>query len=251
MSNHTSLTLPRLPHHIAIIMDGNGRWAKQRGLPRIAGHREGVKTLQDIVKETAAKNIEALTIYAFSSENWNRPRSEVNMLLDLFMSSLKEGLDKLHRNHVRLNFIGDKSVFPDKLQDLMNEAMLHTENNTGLCLNVAANYGGRWDIANACKSILIEYQKQPFDPDKIDPDYVQSFLSLANLPTPELFIRTGGEIRISNFLLWHLAYTELYFTETLWPDFSLQEFNQALDWFMKRERRFGRTSEQLENINSA
>ena len=251
MSNSNIEKYPRLPRHIAIIMDGNGRWATQRGLPRITGHKEGVRALQDIIKEANEFNVQVLTVYAFSSENWNRPRTEVSLLMELFMTTLKQGLYKLHENKVKLGFIGDHTQFPQKLQRLMREAVELTEHNSGLKLNVAANYGGRWDITNAIKKILMEAKTREIDPADIDDDYVQSYLSLTDQPAPDLFIRTGGEMRISNFLLWQLAYTELYFTETLWPDFSAREFKLALDWYATRERRFGRTSEQLGKLNSA
>ena len=240
-----------IPHHVVIIMDGNGRWAKQRGQIRIAGHKAGAATLRNIVKVCATKKIAALTVYAFSSENWKRPGSEVSRLLELFMASLKKEVDELHKNNIRLRFIGDIKVFPANLQKQIEKATKKTERNTGLQFTVAINYGGRWDITNAFKQLAIEVKSGKITVDEINEALITSSVSLSDLPEPDLFIRTGGEMRISNFLLWQTAYTELYFTDCLWPDFNAEEFNAALAWYAGRERRFGCTSEQLKQIGHA
>lgn len=245
------VTPDRLPEHIAIIMDGNGRWARKRGLPRIAGHRAGVGALRNIVRVCAAKGIRVLTVYAFSSENWNRPRNEVSRLMDLFMSSLQREVDELHVNNIRLRFIGDLQAFPDKLRDAIHSAELLTSGNTGLQFVVAANYGGRWDITRACRQLIKKVQEGQLQAEAIDEERLQACLSLADLSDPDLFIRTGGEKRISNYLLWQLAYTELYFTDRLWPEFGEEDLGQALAWYAGRERRFGRTSEQIKRSDHA
>jgi len=234
-----------LPRHLAIIMDGNGRWAKQRGLPRVAGHRAGVKALQKIVNFSATEGIEILTVYAFSSENWKRPRSEVSMLMELFTTSLQQRFKELHDNNVRLRFVGDLSSFPEKLRQSMSETQNLTTNNTGLELVIAVNYGGRWDITNAFKKLYKEICAGSMKLEDVNEDSIGKFMCLADLPEPDLFIRTGGEMRISNFMLWQLAYTELYFDDCLWPDFDIARLGKALQWYAGRERRFGRTSEQI------
>ncbi|MEJ2761280.1 MAG: isoprenyl transferase [Gammaproteobacteria bacterium] len=236
---------PNLPQHIAIIMDGNGRWAAQRGLPRAAGHKAGVKTLRRVVEDCAQRGIGYLTVFAFSSENWQRPRQEVQLLLDLFISSLEEQVDDLHAHGVRLVFIGERSAFPSKLQDAIARSEAKTAGNTGLALNVAANYGGRWDITRACREILAEVLDGRLPPETVDEDVFARHLNLAGLPEPDLFIRTGGERRISNYLLWQLAYSELYFCDALWPDFTPAVLEAALAWYAGRQRRFGRIEEQL------
>jgi len=236
-----------LPKHLAIIMDGNGRWAKQKGLPRIAGHRAGVKALQKIVNFSAKQGIEVLTVYAFSSENWKRPRTEVSMLMELFNASLQQRFKELHDNNVRLRFIGDLAPFPEKLRQSMTDTVNLTTNNTGLNLIVAVNYGGRWDITNAFKALNKKISDEGLKIEDVSEDLIGEFMCLANLPEPDLFIRTGGEMRISNFLLWQLAYTELYFDDCLWPDFDTARLGKALQWYVGRERRFGRTSEQIEH----
>ncbi len=236
-----------LPKHLAIIMDGNGRWAKQKSLPRIAGHKAGVKALQKIVNFSASEGIEILTVYAFSSENWKRPRTEVSMLMELFNSSLQQRFKELHDNNVRLRFIGDLSSFPEKLRKSMAVTENLTTNNTGLELVIAVNYGGRWDITNAFKALNKKIGDERLKLEDISEDLIGEFMFLADLPEPDLFIRTGGEMRISNFLLWQLAYTELYFDDCLWPDFDIVSLQKALQWYAGRERRFGRTSEQIEN----
>jgi len=237
--------IDRLPKHVAIIMDGNGRWAKQRGLPRIAGHKAGVKALQDIVNFSAKQGIEVLTVYAFSSENWKRPRTEVSMLMDLFASSLQQRFKGLHDNNVRLRFIGDMSSFPEKLRESIADAENLTINNTGLKLVVAVNYGGRWDITNAFIQLNKKIKDKEIHLEDVNEDLIGEYICLSDLPEPDLFIRTGGEMRISNYLLWQLAYTELYFDDCLWPDFGAASIKKAVEWYAGRERRFGRTSEQI------
>jgi len=236
------------PRHIAIIMDGNGRWAKQRGMPRPAGHREGVKSVRRIVEGCRERGIDALTLFAFSSENWRRPLTEVNLLMELFISTLKKEVRDLHRNQVQVRFIGDCSAFNAKLRRLMNETQLLTADNQGLKLSIAVNYGGRWDIINAAQQLALGVAEGRIEPDDIDEQLFGKYISLADLPEPDLFIRTGGERRISNYLLWQLAYTELYFTDTLWPDFDDGCLSDAIDWYRGRQRRFGRTGDQVEQI---
>lgn len=233
------------PAHIAIIMDGNGRWAKQRGLPRIAGHRAGLKTLRKLVEHAASIKLGAMTVYAFSKENWQRPEQEVSMLMELFMNTLQSEIVELHKNNVCLRLIGERRAFSAKLQEAMQNAETLTANNSGLKLNVAINYSGRWDIVQACQSLLEQGRVK-----ELTEEDIQRHLCLNTLPEPDLFIRTGGEKRISNFLLWQLAYTELYFTETLWPDFGADQLDTAIHWFQNRERRFGRISEQIKQNQS-
>lgn len=234
------------PNHVAIIMDGNGRWAKSKGLPRIAGHRSGVKTLRKLIEYSIKVELKALTVYAFSTENWQRPENEVDLLMDLFISALESEIKDLHKNNVKLTFIGDRLAFNQKLQNSINNSESLTRSNSGLRLNVAANYSGRWDILNAFRSIGKDIELSNLTVSDIDEDLISSRLSLADYSDPDLFIRTGGEQRVSNYLLWQAAYTELYFTEVLWPDFDKEEFVKALDWFSNRQRRFGKTSEQIE-----
>ena len=234
-----------LPRHVAVVMDGNGRWANKRHLPRAAGHKAGVGSTRKIVENCAKKNIEALTIFAFSSENWNRPASEVSSLMSLFISTITAEVKKLNKKNVCVRFIGDRTRFSEKLQASINDSEILTKDNTGLHLNIAANYGGRWDIVNACKQLAAEVKNNNKAIDDIDEATLSSFMSLSELPAPDLFIRTGGEQRISNFLIWQLAYSELYFVDTLWPDFSDEDFSAALDWYAGRQRRFGKTGQQL------
>ena len=231
-----------IPKHIAVIMDGNGRWARKRFLPRIAGHKRGVETVRDLVKYCVNLKVEYLTLFAFSSENWRRPAEEVSFLMGLFMQALKREVTKLHQNNIKLIMIGDRSRFDAELIAQIEASELLTANNTGLVLSIAANYGGRWDILQAVNKMqLAAPQLAGFYRE----DHLTPYLSMSYAPEPDLFIRTGGEKRISNFLLWQLAYTELYFTDTLWPDFNQEAFNLAISSYQKRERRFGRTSEQL------
>lgn len=235
----------KLPRHIAIIMDGNGRWAQQRRLPRAVGHKEGVKAVRKTVDFCARNNIEVLTLFAFSSENWRRPADEVSILMELFVATLQRETQKLHENGIRLRFIGDRTAFSQKLQDKIAEAENKTAQNTVMTVLVAANYGGKWDITQAVRRIAEQVAAGELLPADIDEAVLQQNLATADLPEPDLFIRTGGETRISNFLLWQLAYTELYFTPMLWPDFDEQALTEALRDYGRRQRRFGHTSEQL------
>jgi undecaprenyl diphosphate synthase len=230
-----------VPRHIAIIMDGNGRWATKRFLPRVAGHVKGVEAVRGVVEACALRGVEFLTLFAFSSENWRRPADEVSLLMRLFVTALGREVAKMHANGIRLKVVGDLSRFDDKLQALITEAERKTANNTRLTVTVCANYGGRWDILQAIEKMLLA------NPGVVAPTEAQlaPHLALAYAPEPDLFIRTGGEERISNFLLWQLAYSELYFTDTYWPDFDTVALDEAIASFQQRERRFGRTSEQL------
>ncbi|MES9830166.1 MAG: isoprenyl transferase [Candidatus Thiodiazotropha sp.] len=237
----------RLPRHIAIIMDGNGRWAKKRGLPRYAGHPAGVEAVRGVVEACVELQIPVLTLFAFSSENWQRPQKEVNLIMDLFLRSLKKEVRRLDRNHVKLKVIGDRSAFATNLQAQIEEAEQQTASNQGLLLQVAANYGGRWDITQAAKRLAEQVESGDISPDQIDEERFSQHLCITNLPEPDLFIRTGGEQRISNFLLWQCAYTELYFTDLLWPDFNRKALDEALHDFSRRQRRFGRTGDQVQD----
>jgi undecaprenyl diphosphate synthase len=231
-----------VPRHVAIIMDGNGRWAQRRRLPRIAGHRRGAEAVRATVRACAERGIAYLTLFAFSSENWRRPAEEVALLMKLFKSALQNEVDKLHANGVRVKVVGDTSRFDPKLRKLIERAEELTAANHALTLTIAANYGGRWDILQAVNRLV----KERPSPDEINENLLSPYLAMGYAPEPDLFIRTGGEQRISNFLLWQLAYTELYFTESLWPDFDAAALDQAIASYRSRERRFGRTSEQLE-----
>jgi undecaprenyl diphosphate synthase len=231
-------------------MDGNGRWAKKRGLLRAAGHQSGFRTTRDIVEACVRERIEALTLFAFSSENWKRPEKEVGLLMDLFLRALKSEVSDLHENKVCIRFIGERSAFGERLQEQMSLAEELSANNNGLKLSIAVNYGGRWDIINAAKQIARKARDGELDPETIDVDTFSAHVSLSDICDPDLFIRTGGEKRISNYLLWHLAYTELYFTDVLWPDFSDVELGQALKFYAGRQRRFGRTGEQVQDTNA-
>lgn len=234
------------PKHIVVVMDGNGRWAKKRLMPRTAGHHAGVKSTRKVVEASLKEGIQALTIFAFSSENWKRPEQEVSSIMALFVSTLQSEVESLHKQNVRVRFIGECSAFSAKLQQKIQDATQLTESNSGLQLNIAVNYGGRWDIAEACKKIAEKVLSGEINAADIDAEMVNNYICLSELPEPDLFIRTGGEQRISNFLNWQLAYTELYFTDTLWPDFGAQQFQEALNWFEGRQRRFGKTGEQVE-----
>jgi len=240
-----------LPRHVAIIMDGNGRWAERQSKPRVAGHRAGVEIVREVVKTCGELGVEALTLFAFSSENWRRPQKEVGLLMELFLIALEREVKKLHRNNVQLRIIGDVSAFNDKIQQRIKDAEQLTRNNEGLVLNIAANYGGKWDITQAVQKLAQQVQQGKRLPQDISEDDIASNLSLHDLPEPDLFIRTGGEQRISNFLIWQLAYTELYFTPILWPDFTRDEFEKALLSFSNRQRRFGRTGQQVEQLKNA
>jgi undecaprenyl diphosphate synthase len=241
------MILSKQPRHIAIIMDGNGRWAKRKLLPRYAGHQAGLGTVRRIIKYSIKQGVEVLTLFAFSSENWKRPPQEVNLLMKLFMTALQREVKKLHKNNIRLRLIGNREAFSEKLQGLIADAENLTKDNTQFTLVIAANYGGRWDIADTAKRLALEVQQGSLNIEDIDEKLFNSQMNLSDLTEPDLFIRTGGEQRISNFLLWQLAYTEMYFTNTLWPDFNEEHFMEALKSFGSRERRFGRISEQLKN----
>lgn len=244
---HTSSTIAipeerNVPRHVAIIMDGNGRWAKQRFLPRVAGHKRGLEAVRATVKACVKQGVEYLTLFAFSSENWRRPKDEVKFLMQLFVGALEQEIDKLHANRVRFRAIGDLDQFEPRIVRLVEEAQARTAANDRLQLTIAANYGGRWDMMQAVNRMLRERPELTggFSESDVTPYFCMSYA-----PEPDLFIRTGGEQRISNFLLWQLAYTELYFTETLWPDFDAAALERAISSYQERERRFGRTSEQL------
>jgi undecaprenyl diphosphate synthase len=237
-----------IPRHVAIIMDGNGRWAKQRRLPRFAGHKRGVEAVRAVVRACAERGVRFLTLFAFSSENWRRPAEEVKVLMQLFRSALSSEVDKLHRNGIRLRVIGNLERFDPRMRALIAQAEQLTAGNSGLTLTIAANYGGRWDILQALARLLREQQAGALR--EIGEAQIAERLSMSYAPEPDLFIRTGGEQRVSNFLLWQLAYTELYFTETLWPDFDAAALDAAFASYASRERRFGRTSEQLEQAQS-
>lgn len=235
------MSIPRVPRHIAVVMDGNGRWAQKRFLPRVAGHKQGVEAVRALIRSAAERGVEVLTVFAFSSENWQRPPDEVSYLMDLFLRALREEVQKLHSNGIRFRVVGDTAALSEETRALIAEGEGLTAANQGLCVNVAVNYGGRWDIEQAVRRAAAAGDANAF----------ARFLSFADQPDPDLFIRTGGERRISNFLLWQLAYTELFFCDTLWPDFDDGEFTHALEWFAGRERRFGKTGEQVREDSSA
>ena len=237
----------KTPQHIAIIMDGNGRWAQAQGKTRVAGHKAGVDSVRAVVKGARKAQVKALTLFAFSSENWQRPEKEVSMLMDLFLYVLTKEVKRLHKNNIRFKVVGDLSRFSEKLQKNIKKSEELTVNNTGLILSIAANYGGRWDIANAAKQLASQVQSNEISLEDINEESLHEHTCLAELPALDLLIRTGGDFRISNFLLWQAAYAELYFTETLWPDFNEKEFEKAIDVFDQRERRFGKTGEQVKN----
>lgn len=250
----TSSTLEIPPHgevprHIAIIMDGNGRWARQRHLPRFAGHKRGVEAVRATVKNCMQRGVGFLTLFAFSSENWRRPPEEVALLMQLFRGALTEEVEKLHRNRVRLKVIGDTRLFDPKIRALIERGEEVTQANSGLTLTVAANYGGRWDILQALSRLAHEHPEALEG--GVEETALMPYLAMSYAPEPDLFIRTGGEQRISNFLLWQLAYTELYFTDTLWPDFDGSALDEAIASYCRRERRFGRTSEQVKEAEGS
>jgi undecaprenyl diphosphate synthase len=236
VSNSVATTkLSIVPQHVAVVMDGNGRWAQKRFLPRVAGHRQGVDAVRALMRAAGERGVKHLTVFAFSSENWKRPQDEVSYLMELFFKALRDEMQKLHENGIRFRAIGDLSALSPDIQTLIAESEKLTAQNTALTFNVAVNYGGRWDLMQAVTRACEAGHADQFE----------RYLAFADQPDPDLFIRTGGERRISNFLLWQLAYTELYFTDTLWPDFGEDEFVKALDWFASRERRFGQTGEQV------
>lgn len=234
-----------VPRHLAIIMDGNGRWAIRRMLPRTAGHVRGLQSVRRVVEGCGKAGVKYLTLFAFSSENWRRPEEEVSLLMRLFVQALEKEVHKLEQQGVRLRVVGDLSRFDPNLRELIYQAEQKTAHNDALHLTVAANYGGRWDILQATQQLLKNQPQLCQNPSQLDEAAFSPYLSMAFAPEPDLFIRTGGEQRISNFLIWQLAYTELYFTDVYWPDFGLKHLQEAFDWYSKRERRFGRTSAQL------
>jgi len=233
----------KLPKHIAITMDGNGRWAKSKGKLRVFGHKNGVKSVKDTVEAAAEIGIELLTLYAFSIENWNRPRTEINALMTLLVSAITKETQTLMDNDIKLSTIGDTDSLPPQVKKELFEAMGKTKNNSRMTLILALSYSGRWEILNAVKGML----KDKIDPNKVNEEIFQQYLTTNNVPDPELLIRTSGEHRISNFLLWQIAYSELYFTDTLWPDFRKSNLEKAILYYQSRERRFGKTTEQLQD----
>jgi undecaprenyl diphosphate synthase len=235
-----------VPRHVAIIMDGNGRWATKRFLPRVAGHVKGVEAVRACVEACALRGIEYLTLFAFSSENWRRPEEEVSLLMRLFVTALEREVSKMHANNIRLKVVGDLSRFEPKLQDMIANAERKTANNTALTVTICANYGGRWDIMQATGKMVAAH---PGVTDFTE-DMLAEHLAMAYAPEPDLFIRTGGEERVSNFLLWQLAYSEFYFSDTYWPDFSTASLDAAISSYQQRERRFGRTGDQLDGKKS-
>jgi undecaprenyl diphosphate synthase len=240
-----------LPRHVAIIMDGNGRWAQKRNKPRTMGHQAGPRALRKVVRLCVQRGIESLTVFAFSSENWNRPRVEVSRLMDLFVRALDKEVAELHENGVRVRFIGEREAFRAEIRSKMDRAEALTRDNRRMTLNVAANYGGRWDIVQASRRLAEEVAAGRIEPGEIDEQRFAAELATGGFPDPDLFIRTGGEMRISNFLLWQSAYTEFYFSPALWPDFDEAELDRALSAYAARERRFGRTGDQLRKARRA
>lgn len=238
-STQTILAHTQVPRHVAVIMDGNGRWAKKRFLPRVMGHKQGLDVLENMCRVCSEVGVQYLTVFAFSTENWRRPADEVSFLMGLFLTALQKKVQNMHKNGLRLKVIGNRSQFSAEIQQSIVAAEKLTENNTGLTLTIAADYGGRWDILQAANALIQEGKTEITESD------LASKLMLPDAPEPDLFIRTGGETRISNFMLWQMAYAEFYFTDTLWPDFKDEEIHKAFQSFTKRERRFGRTSEQL------
>ena len=237
-----------VPRHVAVIMDGNGRWASARGKPRHAGHRAGVKSVRATVEVAAERGVEYLTLFAFSSENWGRPDHEVSNLMNLFLEALRQEVADLHRNNVRLRFIGSRAELKPGLVKSIEAAEARTADNTGLTLNVAVAYGGRWDIVSACRNLALKVERGELRAGDINEQMVSEELQLAQVPDPDLLIRTGGEQRVSNFLLWNIAYAELWFTDVLWPEFGKNEFDEALTYFAQKQRRYGHTGDQVEAL---
>lgn len=246
---HNSQLSPELlPKHIAIIMDGNGRWAKAQGKPRVFGHKNGVAAVRKTISTAARLGIKAVTLFAFSSENWRRPEEEVGVLMELFITVLSTEVKKLHKNGLRLRVIGDTQRFSDRLQNKIAQAEALTANNSGMVINIAANYGGKWDITEATKAIALQVQQGELAVDEINESLITQHLTMADLPEVDLLIRTSGECRISNFMLWQLAYAEIYFTPIYWPEFNEDSLVEAISWFIERERRFGCTGEQVKAL---
>jgi undecaprenyl diphosphate synthase len=241
---------PLVPRHIAIIMDGNGRWAKQRFLPRVAGHKRGVETVRNLVRASIERGVEYLTLFAFSSENWRRPAEEVSLLKGMFLNALEQEIERLHKNRIRLKVVGDLSGFGSHIGELAAAGEALTADHTRLTLTIAASYGGRWDIVQAARTYFQAHPEALDAQAPVSPEAIEPYLSMAYAPEPDLFIRTGGEKRVSNFLLGQMAYTEFYFTDTLWPDFDTQALDAAIASYQQRERRFGRTSEQVQAVRS-
>ncbi len=237
--------MKEIPKHVAIIMDGNGRWAKKKGKQRVLGHRQGAKSVREIVEESAKTGIKYLTLYAFSTENWRRPLDEVNILMKLLLNSLKKEFQRLIENEIRLNAIGNLTSLPEAVREELDYVIDKTKHNKGMVLTLALNYGAQEEITQAMKSIAEKVKNSIISPEKVDQSMINEHLYTRNLPPVDLLIRTSGEERISNFLLWQIAYAELYFTKTLWPDFKKDDLHKALETYNKRERRFGKTSEQL------
>jgi undecaprenyl diphosphate synthase len=248
MSFLKQINTDKLPSHIAIIMDGNGRWARQKGMDRIFGHQQGVNALREVIEAAAELKIKFLTVYAFSTENWGRPDEEVSALMGIMVQSLTKETGTLIKNNIRLTAIGDTERLADDVRERLMETIHLTSGATGLNLVVAMSYSSRWEITEAAKKLTADIISGIADPDSVDESSFEKYLTTSGIPDPELMIRTSGEVRISNFLLWQLAYTELYFTEILWPDFGKEEFYKAINDYQKRERRFGKTSEQVEDI---
>lgn len=251
MSAEIPLSSGSLPRHVAIIMDGNNRWAKQRKQLGISGHKAGVEAVREVVKTCAEEGIEVLTLFAFSSENWRRPKDEVSALMRLFLFALEREVKKIHRNNIRLKIIGDRQQFNQTLQNHMESAENLTANNTGMTLVVAANYGGQWDIVQATKQIAEKVEQGLVKSEDVTAELFQNFLSLGDLPMPDLMIRTAGELRISNFMLWQLAYAEFYFSDLYWPDFGSEQMRKSLLAYQNRKRRFGQTDDQIEQQSSS
>ncbi len=245
MSLKDSITKNNIPHHIAIIMDGNGRWAKQRGTQRIFGHRNGVKAVREAIEASAELGVKYLTLYAFSTENWNRPKIEVDALMSLLINTIKTETETLIKNNIALKTIGDTQSLPKAVQKKLHEVVEHSSKCTGLTVILALSYSSRWEITNAAKRLVQDFSDKKFAVEDINEDRFSSYLTTDGIPDPELMIRTSGEYRISNFMMWQLAYTELYFTATLWPDFDKEELYKAIVDYQKRERRYGKISEQL------
>ncbi len=245
---NSQLSPESLPQHIAIIMDGNGRWAKAQGKPRVFGHKNGVAAVRKTISTAAKLGIKAVTLFAFSSENWRRPEDEVGVLMELFISVLSTEIKKLHKNNLRLRVIGDTRRFNQRLRDKINQAEALTANNTGMVINIAANYGGKWDITQATQKIAAKVKLGEIRVDEISEELITQQLTMSDLPEVDLMIRTSGECRISNFMLWQMAYAELYFTPIYWPEFDENSLIEAVTWFVNRERRFGCTGEQIKAL---
>lgn len=242
-----SIDKTNVPKHVAVIMDGNGRWAKSQGKERLFGHNSGVESVRLVLKASQKIGVKYLTLYTFSTENWNRPKDEVDGLMNLFVTTITNEIEELHQNGVRINVIGNINQMPKLAQEALKGAMEYTKNNTGITLTLALSYGSRNEIANAFKAIVSDIQNQKIVKEEINEELIGSYLETSNIPDPELVIRTSGEQRISNFLLWQIAYSEFYFTDTLWPDFGEEDFFKAILTYQNRERRFGKTGEQINN----